>query len=175
MGNSAIKDEVKWTSKMQFKVRKRLQSYQLGPPDPRNELGIILNPFFHFFLTLSKMVKFQKIRYFQSPVASQKSLKNGSDGYGAGPGVWTDGSDPIWPHLTHILGVLGLQKLDIKKGQKFNSDFSYYWFRQPIWGQIWVIWVLGRPRGITWWVWPHLTPSDPYFGGLEAPEKPTKG
>ena len=169
MGNSAIKDEVKRTSKMQFKVRKRLQSYQLGPSDPRNELRIILNPFLLFFLTLLKMVKFQKIRYFQSPVASQKSLKNGSDGYGAGPGVWTDGSDPIWPHLTHILGVLGLQKLDIKKGQKFNSDFSYYWFRQPIWGQIWVIWVLGRPRGITWWVWPHLTPSDPYFGGLEAP------
>ena len=95
MGNSAIKDEVKRTSKMQFKVRKRLQSYQLGPPDPRNELGIILNPFFHFFLTLSKMVKFQKIWYFQSPVASQKSLKNGSDGYGAGPGVLPDGSDPI--------------------------------------------------------------------------------
>ena len=120
MGNSAIKDEVKRTSKMQFKVRKRLQSYQLGPPDPRNELGIILNPFFHFFLTLSKMVKFQKIRYFQSPVASQKSLKNGSDGYGAGPGVWTDGSDPIWPHLTHILGVLGLQKLDIKKAKNLT-------------------------------------------------------
>ena len=80
---------------MQFEVGKRLESYQLGPSDPRNELGIILNPFFHSFLTLSKMVKFQKIRYFQSPVASQKSLKNGSDGYGAGPGVWTDGSDPI--------------------------------------------------------------------------------
>ena len=80
---------------MQFEVRKRLESYQLGPSDPKNELGIILNPFFQLFLTLSKMAKFQKIRYFQSPIASQKSLRYGSDGYRAGPGVWTDGSDTI--------------------------------------------------------------------------------
>ena len=42
-------------------------------------------------------------------------VRYGSDGYGVGPGVWTNGSDPV------------------------------------------------------------LTPFDPYFMGLEAPEKPTKG
>ena len=31
--------------------------------------------------------------------------------YGAVPGVWTDGPDPIWTHLTHDLGVWRLQKL----------------------------------------------------------------
>ena len=60
------------------------------------------------------MAKFQKIRYFQSLIASQKSLRYGSDGYGAGPGVWTDGSDPIWTHLTHNIGVCRLQNLTKK-------------------------------------------------------------
>ena len=160
MWNSAIKDEVKRTSKMQFKVRKRLQSYQLGPPDPENSLGIISNLFFHLFLTLSKMAKFQKNRFFKSPLASQISLRNGSGGYGAGPGVWTDGFDPIWPHLTHILGVWKLQKLTPKMA--------------PNWTVISAIMGLDSPFGVRYgsdgygvgpgvWtdgsdpIWPHRT------------------
>ena len=145
---------------MQFKVRKRLESYQLGPSDPRNELGIILNPFFQLFLTLSKMAKFQKIRYFQSLIASQKSLRYGSDGYRAGPGVWTDGSDPIWTHLTHNLGVWRLQNLTQEMAQNWTAISALMGSDSPFevrygsdgYGVGPGVWTNGSDP-----IWPHLT------------------
>ena len=66
----------------------------------------------------------------------------GQMGMGQAQGYGLMGLTPSDPYFRG----LGAPETDIKKGQKFNSDFSYYWFRQPIWGQIWVIWVLGRPK-----------------------------
>ena len=45
---------------------------------------------------------------------------------------------------THNFGVWRLQKLT----QKIAKDFSYYVFRQPIWGQIWLRWVWSQPRDV---------------------------
>ena len=65
-------------------------------------------------------------------------------GMGQAQGYGLMGLTPSDPYFRG----LGAPETDIKKGPKLNSDFSYYGFRQPILGQIWVRWVWGPPRGI---------------------------
>ena len=52
----------------------------------------------------------------------------------------------LTPSDPHFRG-LEAPETATKNGPKSNSHFSYYGFRQPIWGQIWVRWVWGWPRG----------------------------